>query len=269
MLYYTIIDENKLPNLIFESNNIVTALYEYLGNILKIVQVIVEYSKDVNIIDKVTKNKYILVRHKYINTYINEKKIHFDKVPSILETLYSDKDDLRLIYSTIFKTCGEEYEFDINQENKKDQVDQIDKEKKKENEKEEEMKNIFKCDKKIYYDFKRKIKEEKCKEESISLLFVEKYNIFKILDSEGILETSNEFEQYKFMVNDLKKMELYYEDKELYYKAKSDIISNKRTIDSLPKEFIDRYTIFLKMDTENLFDDDEYETFNKLLDELC
>lgn len=267
MLYYTIIDEDKLPNSIFESNNIVTTLYEYLGNILRIIQIIKEYVKSDNIIEEITKNKYILVRHKCLNIFINEKKIQFSEIPSILETIYTDKDDIQLMYNTILKICGKQHDFE--QKKEPEQIEQIDKEKKRENEKEEEMKNIFKCDKKIYYDFKKKINNGKCKEENISSLFVEKYNIFKILDSEKILETDSEFEQYKFMVNDLKKMELYYEDKELYYKANADITSNKRTIESLPKEFINRYTIFKKMEMENLFDDDEYETFNKLLDEFC
>lgn len=272
MSYYSIIKEQRLPNLVSESSNINNIFNEYLVNIIRDIQTVLNYKKKEKLnINKIIDHTYILHQNKYNGTYpIIIEKIYFKDIISHLpklskeaqlevQTLYNMVQSYNKGISIIPIQCVEPQIQDNNKEKNKIKA---------EKEREEELQNIFNCDKKIYLDFKNKISEGALKEENIPSLFVEKYNLFKLLDESEILGLPDEFTQYKAALLDIKNLDKFYEDKELYYKAKSDITSNKRTFESLPEEFVKIYGIMEYMENEDLFDDKEYETFCELLKEL-
>jgi hypothetical protein len=66
----------------------------------------------------------------------------------------------------------------------------------KNKEKEKENKNIFKADKQAYFRLKQDIYENKITENKISILFKDKYPIFKFMDMKNLLGTDDEYIQY-------------------------------------------------------------------------
>lgn len=70
-------------------------------------------------------------------------------------------------------------------------------------EREKENKNIFKADKKAYYLLKQDICEHKITEDKISILFKDKYPIFKFMDMKNLLNTEDEYIQYVNLYDEL------------------------------------------------------------------
>lgn len=73
----------------------------------------------------------------------------------------------------------------------------------KNKEKEDENKNIFNADKKSYYMLKQDIEDGKISESKISILFKNKYPIFKFMESKNLLGSDDEYVQYVSIYNEL------------------------------------------------------------------
>jgi len=72
---------------------------------------------------------------------------------------------------------------------------------------EEEKKRIFQSDKRAYFMMKEDIKQGYLKEEKISVLFKQKYPVFKFMEENGDLDSDNEYDIYCSLFDELYKDE--------------------------------------------------------------
>lgn len=82
----------------------------------------------------------------------------------------------------------------------------------KNKEKEDENKNVFNADKKAYFLIKQDIVSKKLKEDKISVLFKDKYYIFKMMDHKNLLGTDDEYVHYVRIYNELFPKNTYAKD---------------------------------------------------------
>jgi hypothetical protein len=278
---------------------------EFLGLILFSIKSVKNYDKSIVLnLNNVVKHKYILIENMYIGNYVMEsRRVYFnDLLVFIDEFAFSydqiteykrmhemimkmdEKDIKREVKSEIKRRewqpakpskipqqlpISTKYEISAEDQAKLDETKRKYDEKRKldaEKAKEEEMRNIFECDKKIYYRFASEIKEGIKNETDISPLFIDKYNVFKILDQEGV---EIDYPEYRDITLSLKDIEKYYEDKNLFFTLKNDLASNKRTIESIPEDYLDIYGVFSFMDDNNLLSqENEYDKFKDLLNQF-
>lgn len=149
--------------------------YEQLDSIVKSV----DKSFDKSFDDEDTKGDELL-------KMMNELKDKRNKEIERLELLKANIDDKDKQLSKDANKLGDEKR--VYQKNK---------------EKEDENKNIFKADKKSYYMLKQDIEDGKVSENNMSILFKNKYPIFKFMECKGLLDNDDEYVQYVSIYNEL------------------------------------------------------------------
>lgn len=111
-----------------------------------------------------------------------------------------------------------------------------------------QKKRIFESDKNSYFLMKKDINEGKLKEDNISVLFKQKYPIFKFMDENGDLNLDNEFEIYSELFNGLYEDQLETDDNEscyiphnYHYLSEEEKLKYKNFVESNKKKNIPSY----------------------------
>jgi hypothetical protein len=142
---------------------------------------------------------------------------------------------------------------------KMEKLDDMKRVSKKQKEKEEEKRNIYDADRKVYIRIKQQIVSGETKIDKIPYFFLHKYNILKEMDNEGKLfqdDKEKEYQDYNRKLNKLKFNE-YVNDKQIYYKIKQSIKERKITEKDIDVTFRQRYEVFSVLDEENLLKEKE------------
>lgn len=129
-------------------------------------------------------------------------------------------------------------------------------------EKEEEKLRVFNDGKNIYYQIKRKLM---CGEiNDIPEMFIRRYNIYRELENEALLNIDGEYNKYLEKEMEAKNKQ-YLEDKKQFYSDMEKINKNELNINTLEPEYRCKYDVFKVLDEMEILDkcsfEEEYKTF--------
>lgn len=242
-------------NTFFTNSNPSPVIYKFLWTIISDIQVIKNYDPSTVIdIENITKNKYIKHEKIWYSDVLSVDNITFDKLMLFVKDVKKDIKDIESVnkyYHDILSECGLEKR--LPKEEIPEDGDNI--------------RKIYDCDKKVYFSFKEKIKSGSMDKDSITELFIQKYDILELLDEQGLLDKEEGYHQYAAAINDMKKEDEYYKNKDLYFSFKEKIKNGTRTLNSISKEFSELYVTFSHMEENGLFDkDDEYDIFCDIME---
>ena len=199
--------------------------------------------------------KKVYIKHEvfWYGDLMQVKDIQFDDLTVFIEDNkkeIKDVESLNKYYSQILKKCG----IESRESKPSDKLD-------------DSAKRIYECDKKVYNSLKTKVKSGDLDRNAITSLFAHKYDIFELLDNNGILDTESGYTQYTDAIAEIEKENEFNKNKETYLSYKKKIENGTRTINSISKEFSAIYATLSRMDENGLLDnDDEYDTYCSIMD---
>lgn len=258
----------NLGNIFYVYDEVTPAIFKYLSTILEVINIIKEYDSNIIInVNKIVENKFIIVNKYYYGNKVDSTVISFSDLQKFMETipLPKDKDAIKYYYDLI--VTGKDSSNNITSENNKEKNDKEKNDKEKsirDKEKDEELKNIFMSDKKIYQTMRRKIDSGVMLRDNIPSLFTIKYNIFELLSDSGLSEIQ-EFEEYKEAMTQINDEKEFDRNKSLFYRLEEAIQDGSRTTDTIPEDFVEIYTVLKYMEDNNLFGECEYDKYLELM----